>query len=124
MLLMVLDLAGQMALAPSFAASTAGLKALLLVYGLGSGLVLPSLLNVALRGLPAHFAGGAAGVYSTFQQVASALGVTLIGGLFFALWHPEQAGSLVRAFRYGLGVNMACLLAAALLLELLKEPKR
>ncbi|GAB3879207.1 MFS transporter [Hymenobacter segetis] len=123
LLLMLAALASQMRWAPAFGSSTAGLKGLLLLYGLGNGLVLPSLLNVALRGLPARFAGGAAGVYSTFQQVASALGVTVIGGLFFSFWHPGQPASYVHAFRYGLGVDIACLVLAALLLERLKEPK-
>ncbi|GAB3573152.1 MFS transporter [Hymenobacter daeguensis] len=123
LLLMLTALALQLRWAPAFAASTAGLKALLLLYGLGNGLVMPSLLNVALRGLPARFAGGAAGVYSTFQQVSSALGVTVIGGLFFSLWQPGQAASYVHAFRFGLGVDIACLVVAGVLLEQLKEPK-
>ncbi|OUJ72366.1 MFS transporter [Hymenobacter crusticola] len=121
LLLMLLALAGQVAWAPTFAASLTGLKGLLLLYGLGSGLVMPSLLNVALRGLPGYLAGGAAGVYATFQQVASALGVTMIGGVFFSLWHAGQAASYVRAFRYGLALDMGCLLLAALLLEQLPE---
>lgn len=116
LLLMVGSLVGQALWAPTFAASLFGLKALLLLYGLGSGSVMPSLLNVALRGLPGHLAGGAAGVYSTFQQVASALGVTVVGGVFFSLWHPGQAASYVHAFRYGLGLDIGCLLVAALLL--------
>jgi EmrB/QacA subfamily drug resistance transporter len=123
LLLMLVSLAGQAGqavLAPTFAASTTGLKAWLLLYGLGAGLVMPPLLNGALRGLPAHLAGGAAGVYSTFQQVASALGITLVGGLFFSLWHPEQAASFAYAFRYGLGADMGCLLAAAWLLSGMK----
>ncbi|MVN75678.1 MFS transporter [Hymenobacter sp. HMF4947] len=123
LLLMLLALAGQVLRAPAFATSLAELKAWLLLYGLGSGLVIPSLLNVALRCLPARFAGGAAGVYSTFQQVASALGVTLIGGVFFAHWHPGEAASFVRAFRFGLGLDIGCLLVAALLLEQLQETK-
>ncbi|MGI4871096.1 MAG: MFS transporter [Janthinobacterium lividum] len=121
LLLMLLALASQLLWAPTFASSTSGLKGLLLLYGLGNGLVLPSLLNVALRGLPARFAGGAAGVYSTFQQVASALGVTIIGGFFFSLWHPGQPASYVYAFRAGLGVDIGCLLVAAVLLERLRE---
>ncbi len=81
---------------------------------------MPSLLNVALRGWPGHLADGAAGVYSTFQQVASVLGVTVIGGVFFSLWHPGQAASYVHAFRYGLGLDIGCLLVAALLLYVKK----
>ncbi len=120
LLLMLLSLASQAVLAPTFATSTLGLKAWLFLYGIGACLVMPPLLNGALRGLPAHLAGGAAGVYSTFQQVASALGVTLVGGLFFSLWHPGQEASYAQAFRYGLGADMACLVVAAALLQGMK----
>ncbi|GAB3590418.1 MFS transporter [Hymenobacter daeguensis] len=116
LLLMGASLLGQLGWAPGFAASLLGLKGLLLVYGLGSGSVMPSLVNVAMRGLPAHLAGGAAGVYATCQQAASALGVTFIGGVFFSLWQPGQAASYLPAFRVGLGLDVACLLLAALLL--------
>ncbi|MVM42118.1 MFS transporter [Spirosoma sp. HMF3257] len=69
------------------------------IWGLGNGLVLPSLLNVALKNVPAHYAGAAAGIYSTFQQTASALGVSIIGGIFFYYtkdgWQAAfQAGTL------------------------------
>ncbi|XZF12779.1 MFS transporter [Chitinophagaceae bacterium MMS25-I14] len=72
-------------------------------WGLGNGLVLPSLLNIALRNVPAQYAGAAAGVYSTFQQTASALGVSIIGGVFFyysryswqAAYHAGVTGLLV-----------------------------
>ena len=114
---MVIALVGQVSLAPTFAASLGALRLMLLVYGLGSGLVLTTLLNVALRGLPAEFAGGAAGVYTTFQQVASALGITLIGGVFFHAWHPADPSTFIRAYRIGLAADMACLLVAAVLLE-------
>jgi MFS family permease len=54
------------------------------VYGWGWGQVLPSLLNVSLRDIPGEHAGGASGVYSTIQQFSSALGVSVIGGVYFA----------------------------------------
>lgn len=73
------------------------------LWGLGNGLVLPSLLNLALKNVPAQYAGAAAGVYSTFQQTASALGVSIIGGIFFyfskqnwqAAYHAGVIGLLV-----------------------------
>jgi EmrB/QacA subfamily drug resistance transporter len=73
------------------------------IWGLGNGLVLPSLLNIALKNVPAQYAGAAAGVYSTFQQTASALGVSIIGGIFFyyakygwqAAYHAGVIGLLV-----------------------------
>ncbi|QMW04702.1 MFS transporter [Spirosoma foliorum] len=73
------------------------------IWGLGNGLVLPSLLNIALKNVPGQYAGAAAGVYSTFQQTASALGVSIIGGIFFyyakdgwqAAYHAGVLGLLV-----------------------------
>ncbi|WP_448633484.1 MFS transporter [Pedobacter panaciterrae] len=61
-----------------------GLYVILLIglYGLGNGLVLPSLLTIALGSVPAKFAGVAAGIFSTFQQTASALGISILGVYF------------------------------------------
>jgi EmrB/QacA subfamily drug resistance transporter len=73
-------------------------------YGLGNGLVLPSLLNVTLRSLPPQFAGAAAGVYSTVQQTASALGICLIGGLYFYLL--DNTHSVQLAYHYALAVQI------------------
>jgi EmrB/QacA subfamily drug resistance transporter len=95
------------------------------LYGLGNGLVLPSLLNMALRNVPTHYAGAAAGIYSTFQQTASALGVTIIGGLFFyfagnghgSSGHPDY----VQAFRYGVSAEIVCLILVGVTLYLLPE---
>jgi len=72
-------------------------------WGFGNGLVLPSLLNVALKNVPSQYAGAAAGIYSTFQQTASALGVSIIGGIFFyfskdnwqAAYHAGIIGILI-----------------------------
>lgn len=60
----------------------------LLTYGAGAGLVVPSILNISLRKVPVHHAGVASGVYATTQQFASALGVSVLAGIFFsALGH-------------------------------------
>ncbi|MGC3943275.1 MAG: MFS transporter [Chryseolinea sp.] len=83
--------------------------ALMSIWGFGNGLVLPSLLNLALRNVPAQYAGAAAGVYSSFQQTASALGVSIIGGVFFyfsqygwqAAFHAGVIGLLVSAALVG-----------------------
>ncbi|TSJ44356.1 MFS transporter [Mucilaginibacter corticis] len=87
-------------------AGVAALFILQATYGLGNGLVLPSLLNVALRSLPPAFAGAAAGVYSTVQQTASALGICLIGGLYFYL--VDNTHSVQLAYHYALAVQIGC----------------
>ncbi|MEO6282922.1 MAG: MFS transporter [Dyadobacter sp.] len=97
---------------------------LLGIYGLGNGLVLPSLLSLALRGVPQRFAGAAAGVYSTFQQTASALGIGIIGGIFYSVVGTGQdTWDYGRAFHYSTYANIACLVLTGLMLSLLPKSK-
>lgn len=56
---------------------------IMFVYGIGCGSVLPSLMTLALKRIPGHFAGVASGTYSTFQQTSIALGICGTGGIFF-----------------------------------------
>lgn len=83
---------------------------LLGLHGLGVGMVLPSLLNVALRNVPKQLAGVASGVYVTFEQTAAALGITLIGGTFFTFQHDFYT-----AFRIGMVLDIGCLIIFSLL---------
>nr|WP_315197421.1 MFS transporter [uncultured Flavobacterium sp.] len=55
----------------------------LLLYGLGQGTLLPSILNYALKKIPTDYAALAGGVYSTVQQFSSAFGISIIGSVFF-----------------------------------------
>lgn len=54
------------------------------IAGLGNGLVLPSLIGVALVGVRPKDAGAASGMFVTAQQFAGAVGVAAIGALFFS----------------------------------------
>jgi EmrB/QacA subfamily drug resistance transporter len=92
------------------------------LYGLGNGLVLPSLLNITLRSLPPKFAGAAAGLYSTVQQTSSALGICLIGGLFYYL--IDHTRNVALAFHYGLAAHIACLVVLSILLLCLPKKVR
>lgn len=56
-----------------------------LVAGIGLGTVLAPLLNVILSGVPPRDAGSASGVLTTFQQLGGAIGVALVGVVFFGL---------------------------------------
>ncbi len=98
---------------------------LLCLHGLGVGLVLPSLLNAALQGLPPMLAGAASGVYTTFQQTATALGICITGGLFFRVLHSGAPGNLdyQAAFLYGNAVNIILLLGVFLLMQRLDDRK-
>jgi EmrB/QacA subfamily drug resistance transporter len=64
----------------------------LLVCGLGLGCVVAPLVNVVLAGIRAQDAGSASGVLSTVQQVGGAVGVALIGVVFFGLLGSQAAG--------------------------------
>jgi len=92
------------------------------IYGMGNGLVLPSLLNLALKDVPHKFAGAAAGVYSTFQQTASALGICIIGGIFYHVANTGSAAlNYTKAFDYSTGANIICLVITGLILLLLPK---
>lgn len=53
------------------------------VAGLGMGTVVAPLLNIILAGVPPRDAGSASGVLTTFQQLGGAVGVAVVGVLFF-----------------------------------------
>ncbi len=55
----------------------------LAVCGLGLGLVVAPLINIILAGIHAGSAGSASGVLTTVQQVGGALGVAIVGIIFF-----------------------------------------
>jgi EmrB/QacA subfamily drug resistance transporter len=92
---------------------------LMSVWGIGNGLVLPSLLNIALKNVPAQYAGAAAGIYSTFQQTASALGVSIIGGIFFSFSRQGWQA----AYHAGTIALLICVALVGLMLYLLPDPK-
>jgi len=94
----------------------------LFVYGLGQAMVLPPLLNVTLTDLPKCFAGTAVGVYYTFQQFASTLGVAIIGGIFFSIL--EKGGNLPyrNAFTYGTVAIIVSLIVTGILLQRIPVP--
>jgi EmrB/QacA subfamily drug resistance transporter len=56
-----------------------------LVAGLGMGTVVAPLLNIVLAGVPPRHAGSASGVLTTFQQLGGAMGVAVVGVVFFGL---------------------------------------
>lgn len=108
-----------------FSPGVSGLSVVLLIgmYGLGNGLVLPTLLTVALGSIPSKFAGVAAGIFSTFQQTASALGISILGGVFYnvilsAPHHPDY----FKAFEHGITANIICLAVVIILLYAAPKP--
>ena len=90
------------------------------LWGFGNGLVLPSLLNLALKNVPSQYAGAAAGIYSTFQQTASALGVSIIGGIFF--FYAQK--SWQAAYSAGVIGILVCVVLVGIMLQLLPSTRR
>lgn len=116
MLAMLVMHIGLMETAPAGALASAGkyrllFAVILFLYGMGCGSVLPSLLTLALRKIPAHLAGTAAGTYVTFQQIAIALGVCITGGLFFQILGVSPSlRQWLAAYHWATGANMFFLL--------------
>jgi hypothetical protein len=55
----------------------------LVVAGAGLALLVIPLANVVLAAVPAEAAGGASGLFNTAQQLGGAVGVALLGTVFF-----------------------------------------
>jgi len=83
-----LVLVGLATLAAELAAGSPGTVELIValgVVGAGNGLLLPPLLGAALAPVGVAQAGAASGLLNTAQQFSSALGVAVIGTVFFAV---------------------------------------
>lgn len=93
--------------------SSWGLLPGLALVGFGIGLVLVPLSATVLAGVDPRHAGAAAGLLSTAQQVGGALGVAVIGAVFFG------GGAVDHAFRISLWVLAALTVATAALAQLL-----
>jgi EmrB/QacA subfamily drug resistance transporter len=93
----------------------------LLVSGVGLGITISALFQTVLSVVPPRDAGSGSGALQTFQQIGAALGVALIGEIFFASLqaaraagaapHPAFVSAVGNALWYQIG---ACLLLAAM----------
>jgi len=90
--------------------------ALIGMYGLGNGAVLPFLLNIVLDDVKRDDASIASGIFSTFQQIASALGIAVIGGVFYDSLHGTTAVDYKQALNSGLLTGSFFLLTVGLML--------
>jgi hypothetical protein len=80
--------------------------------GAGLSLLVIPLANVVLAAVPSQAAGGASGLFSTAQQLGGALGVAVVGTIFFG---QLGAHSFTEAFTHSLPVAAGLFLAAAVL---------
>ncbi|EDZ99223.1 major facilitator superfamily MFS_1 [Burkholderia sp. H160] len=87
-----------------------GLQAGLTIAGLGFGIVMPSVIKAVIGGVPTKHAGLASGIVISTFQIGSALGVAIIGGVFYGvLGESHGAAAFGRAFAIALGCNVALL---------------
>jgi predicted MFS family arabinose efflux permease len=91
----------------------------LLADGAGMGLVLAPLTSRVLAGVPPAEAGAGAGILTTTQQSANALGVALIGNLFYNEVGAGAAAAFPRAFALCLVALALLVLAVAALVQML-----
>jgi EmrB/QacA subfamily drug resistance transporter len=90
----------------------------LFIVGLGNGLGLSPLVGTVISGLAPQEAGAGAGVVTTTLQVGNALGVAIIGLIFFSLLGAAEPGAAYAdAFAMTLPACAALLLAAAILVR-------
>src|SRR6266568_2000354 len=82
----------------------------------GLALLVIPLVNVVLAAVPAEVAGGASGLFSTAQQLGGALGVALLGSVFFGYLNGHSfEAALVHTAPYAMGAFALCGVLALLL---------
>lgn len=88
----------------------------LLMAGLGNGVVMPSVLKAVIGRVDSRQAGLASGIVMSTLQIGAALGVAIIGGVFFSVLGVDHSPIVyARAFATALGCNVAALMIGAAL---------
>ena len=80
----------------------------LVVAGAGLGFLIIPLVNIVLSAVPAHLAGGASGIFTTAQQFGGALGVAVVGNVFFNHAGHGLTGAVDAAGPWAIGAYLAC----------------
>jgi EmrB/QacA subfamily drug resistance transporter len=92
-------------------------------FGGGLGLAVPTLINLVLKTVPADDAGAASGMLVTAQQIGNALGVAIVGTIFFAELGSRSGGlAYGDAFAVAVGIQAILALGAAALVSRAREP--
>jgi EmrB/QacA subfamily drug resistance transporter len=88
----------------------------LCVAGIGYGVVMPSVIKAVIGGVDPRHAGLASGIAITTFQIGAALGVAVIGGIFFSVLEAGRDPDVfARAFAIALGCNVVLLISGAVL---------
>jgi sugar phosphate permease len=94
----------------------------MVITGLGLGLVAPTLLDVVLAGVDPRDAGSASGALNTALQLGGAIGVALIGLVFYGAL-SSGGKDLAQAMTHALWYSLAIALLSALAMLLLPRPR-
>jgi EmrB/QacA subfamily drug resistance transporter len=87
-----------------------GLDIGLVTAGMGFGIIMPSVIKAIIGGVDSRHAGLASGVVISALQIGSALGIAIIGGVFYsALGNGETSQAYPHAFSLALGCIVAVL---------------
>ncbi|NYI04009.1 EmrB/QacA subfamily drug resistance transporter [Allostreptomyces psammosilenae] len=97
----------------------------LLLGGAGMGFAISLVFDFALSSVPLDDAGAASGVLNAFQQAASAVGIAVVGALFFALmptgepggaeWAADSSDAFATAMWLPVGMTLLAFAASFLL---------
>jgi EmrB/QacA subfamily drug resistance transporter len=108
--------------------TTVDLAGPLLLWGLGLGLVIAPLFDFVLAALSDDEIGSGSGVLNALQQLGGAIGVAVIGTVFFATTNaqvgrrPGYVAGLERSVQIGLGITIIVFLLTFLLPRTAREP--
>ena len=86
------------------------LMPLMFIYGLGQGTTVPRLTGPILTNVARENAGGASGVLTTTQQVAAAVGVSILSSVFFTILGTAKAPDILH-YTHAFTVVLCCNLA-------------
>ena len=86
----------------------------------------PSILGIAMRGVPAHYAGAGSGMVVTAQQLAGSVGVAALGAVFYAALHASAGPDrYATAMEWTAGICMLAMLAfSAIVVIIGRQPER
>jgi EmrB/QacA subfamily drug resistance transporter len=95
----------------------------MLPVGAGMGMAIPPLVAQVLRAVPTSDAGTAAGMLTTSQQIGNALGVAIVGTIFFGeLGSQTSPAAFGEAFSVALVAQALLALASATLVARARRP--
>ncbi len=93
-----------------------GQEAGLAIAGLGYGVVMPSVIKAIISNVAPQHAGLASGIVMTTLQIGAALGVAVVGGVFYSVLGTRSGTeAYAHAFSTAIAVNIALLFLGGVL---------